>query len=236
MTDHNNAYGPQPTGPWQGPATPPLKPKKKKKWPWIVGIIAALFIFGSIGNAIGGDDKEAVAAAEADAGANAEAQAKADAEQAAEAEAAEEKAEAERLAAEEEAEKEAEEQRKKEEAEAKAEAKAAKAAEKARTVKVDAASLLAEYEGNEAAADEKYQGKVLQVTGTVEKVDTEFWDKDQYVVQLNDGSQWNFIFVNCNDVEKKQAAKIQAGSTVTVRGEFDDGGDLGVEIKDCKVL
>lgn len=57
-----------------------------------------------------------------------------------------------------------------------------------------------------------------------------------YVVRLDDGSPYSIISVNCNDVEAAQAAAVVPDSTVTVQGMFKDGGDLGVEIKDCRVL
>lgn len=101
---------------------------------------------------------------------------------------------------------------------------------------VDAAQLLADFKGNEAAADAKYKGKVLQVTGSVDKVDTEFLDKDQYIVRLDNGEQYSFLHVNCNDVTAAKAATIVPESTITVRGTFQDGGDLGVELKACEVL
>ncbi|MDI3195677.1 hypothetical protein QK290_14985 [Pseudarthrobacter sp. AL07] len=103
-------------------------------------------------------------------------------------------------------------------------------------VPVDAAQLLADFKGNEAAADAKYKGKVLQVTGSVDKVDTEFLDKDQYIVRLDSGDQFSFLHVNCNDVPAAKAAAIVPESTITVRGTFQDGGDLGVELKACEVL
>lgn len=103
-------------------------------------------------------------------------------------------------------------------------------------VPVQAAQLLADFDGNEAAADAKYKGKVLQVTGHVAEVDTEFLDKDQYVVRLDDGSQFSILHVNCNDLGAAEAAAVVAGSTVTVEGTFQDGGDLGVELKGCRVL
>lgn len=103
-------------------------------------------------------------------------------------------------------------------------------------VPVDAGQLLTDFKGNEAAADAKYKGKVLQVTGSVDKVDTEFLDKDQYVVRLDNGDQYSFLHVNCNDVTAAKAATIVPESTITVRGTFQDGGDLGVELKACEVL
>ena len=120
--------------------------------------------------------------------------------------------------------------------EKKAEEPAPKPELEPQAVKVAAGDMLAEFEGNEAAADAKYKGKLVQVTGHVEKVDTEFWDDEQYVVQLSNGDEWALWTVNCNDVSADAAAKVPANSNVTVRGTFDDGGDLGVEIKDCEIL
>lgn len=105
-----------------------------------------------------------------------------------------------------------------------------------KAVKVQAGQMLDEFDGNEAAADAKYVGKVVEVTGNVAKVDTEFFDNDRYVIRLDNGDDFAFLSVNCNDVSADVAAKVQSDSDVTVRGEFDDGGDLGVELKDCTVV
>ena len=115
-------------------------------------------------------------------------------------------------------------------------APAPKAPAAAEVVPVDAATLLADFEGNEAAADAKYKGKVLQVTGNVNKVDTEFLDKNQYIVRLDDGAEFSFLTVNCSDVAAAKAATVVPKSTITVQGTFQDGGDLGVELKACEVL
>lgn len=107
---------------------------------------------------------------------------------------------------------------------------------KSDAVRVQAGLMLEEFEGNEAAADAKYKGKDLIVTGKVEKVDTEFFDDNEYVIQLSGGGSFVVWTVNCNDVSADAAATIKPSSTVTVQGEFDDGGDLGVEIKDCELV
>ena len=101
------------------------------------------------------------------------------------------------------------------------------------TMNVSAVEMLKEFKGNEAAADMKYQGETLEVTGTAVKVDTEWLDDEQYVIQINGGGAWDILTVNCNDVSSSEAARVQVDSQVTVIGTFDDGGDLGVELKDC---
>ncbi|MGW6174082.1 hypothetical protein ACWF5H_11370 [Arthrobacter sp. NPDC055138] len=167
MTENNNPIPPA-QNPLQAPPAP--KSKKKKKWPWIVGIVVVLSLIGGIGNAINGEEKAAVAAAEASA--SAEAKAQEEAERKAEQE-AEEKAEAERKAAEEKAEKEAEEKRKKEEAaaEKKAKAEAKKAAAK-RKAKIDNAQPVSARQLSKLNKNpDKYADDVLVVYGRVYQFD-----------------------------------------------------------------
>lgn len=100
---------------------------------------------------------------------------------------------------------------------------------------VDAGVMLKEFDGNEAAADAKYKGKTLKVTGKVDKVDTELLDDNQYIIRLTGGDPYAIVSVNCNDISESAAAKVQKGSYTTVVGKFDDGGDLGVELKNCSL-
>ena len=48
---------------------------------------------------------------------------------------------------------------------------------------------------------------------------------------MSDGDEWAIWTVNFNDMSGDEAAKAKVGSTITMTGEFDDGGDLGVEMK-----
>lgn len=102
-------------------------------------------------------------------------------------------------------------------------------------VKVEAKKILKEFENNEAAADGKYKNKTLQVSGVVDKVDTEVFDDEKYVVNVGAGTQFDLITVNCNGQTSKAVAKIKKGQKITVVGAFDDGGDLGVELKPCQI-
>lgn len=112
--------------------------------------------------------------------------------------------------------------------------KAAPAAPKA--VKVRAAKILKEFDDNEAAADAKYKGKHLRVTGKVGKVDTELLDDSQYIIEIGSGDPYEFTYVNCDDQTSAVAAKIKKGQKVTVTADFEDGGDLGVEVKNCNLV
>lgn len=102
-------------------------------------------------------------------------------------------------------------------------------------VKVQAAAIMKEYEENEAAADGKYKGKTLQVSGVIDKIDTEFLDDEQYVINIGGGGQFEIFTVNCDDQEAKTVSSMKKGQKITVVGDFEDGGDLGVELQNCVV-
>ncbi len=106
---------------------------------------------------------------------------------------------------------------------------------KVATVKVDAATLIKEFSDNELAADTKYKGKNIQVSGTVEKIDTELWDDDKYILQISGGGDFEFFTVNCSGMSNEELATLTVGDDVTAVGKFDDGGDLGVDLKKCSL-
>ncbi len=102
--------------------------------------------------------------------------------------------------------------------------------------KVKAAAMLKEFDENEAAADAKYAGKLLRVTGVVDGVDTDMFNDDDYIIQLAGGGDYVILTVNCNGIPPSVAANVKKGQKATVVGKFDDGGDLGVELKDCALV
>ena len=105
-----------------------------------------------------------------------------------------------------------------------------------KAIEVEAKAILKEFEENEAAADQKYEGKVLQVTGIVDKIDTELFDEDEYIIQIGGGSDFEFFTVNADDQSADAVASLKKGQKITVIGEFEDGGDLGVELSNSKIV
>lgn len=102
-------------------------------------------------------------------------------------------------------------------------------------MKVEATAIMKQFEENEAAADGKYKGKTLQVSGIIDKIDTEFLDDEEYVINIGGGGDFVLFTVNCDDQAAKTVAKLKKGQKITVVGDFEDGGDLGVELSNCVV-
>jgi len=73
-------------------------------------------------------------------------------------------------------------------------------------ISVKASKIIKEFEDNEFAADNKYKGKTLKITGRVDKVDTELFDDSQYTLEL--GEEYELLSVSCYDIPNDQLAKV----------------------------
>lgn len=113
--------------------------------------------------------------------------------------------------------------------------KPAPAAPAGADVKVTAGAIIKEFEENELAADQKYKGKTVEVSGVVEKIDTELFNDDKYLLNITDGGEFEFLSVTCHDMDTQVLSTLNVGNPVKVIGDFDDGGDLGVDLKNCKL-
>ena len=74
---------------------------------------------------------------------------------------------------------------------------------------------------------------MLRITGRVDKIDTDMWDECKYILSLS--GKRDILSVSCYDMSSEELATLKHGQTVTVVGTFDDGGDLGVDVKDCRL-
>lgn len=109
---------------------------------------------------------------------------------------------------------------------------------KERTVTVPAAELLKEFADDPAAADRKYRGKYLEVTGVVDRVgkgrhETPF-------VVLHGGDREAKLRVECyfqpaGEDEAGRIGRLEDGKPATVRGEFD-GFVTNVQLRECVLV
>ena len=111
------------------------------------------------------------------------------------------------------------------------------AAPNAPPVAVKATDLTIAYDENELAADDKYKGKTLQVSGKVSNIAETL---GKYTVQL-EGHKKNgigLLSVMCKfeQSEKESITKLKKGQAVTLTG-IGDGKTLGfyVGLNECKI-
>lgn len=96
-------------------------------------------------------------------------------------------------------------------------------------------TLLNEYKDNEVRADAQFEGKLVQITGTVGEVKKDILG-DIYVT-LGTGAPFEIPVAQCffDDKHTKQAAMLSKGTTVTIRGRVD-GLMMNVIIKDAEFV
>ena len=107
--------------------------------------------------------------------------------------------------------------------------------QKARTVVVAAADLLKEFQDDPTAADRKYAGKYLELTGVVERS-----GQGQYnlpFVVLHAGDDTARVKVECffgymTAPDQARVKRLTKGQTITVRGEYD-GQVSNLQVREC---
>lgn len=99
-------------------------------------------------------------------------------------------------------------------------------------IKVTATILAGDYESNEIAADQKYKGKFVEITGTLKSIEAML------------GSQ--FITIEGNQIlsdiqcffdksKESELATLIKGKSITVRGKVD-GKSLNVGVRECEIV
>jgi hypothetical protein len=84
-------------------------------------------------------------------------------------------------------------------------------------LRVTATQLSTEYQSNEVAADAKYSGKELEVTGTVKSIDSGMFGSA--TVMLEGADLFYDVHCDIDDAQRDRAAKLTKGEKIVVRGK-----------------
>lgn len=101
--------------------------------------------------------------------------------------------------------------------------------------RVTAGQLLDEYDANEVAADMKYKGKLIAVTGYVQNITNS--STDEPGVWLAPSQVWAFFTVDCyfRIIHQPQVAQLREGQLITIVGVCHGEGFFSVELKECYI-
>jgi hypothetical protein len=98
--------------------------------------------------------------------------------------------------------------------------------------KMSAANLVSEFNENENAANNKYLGKIIEVTGPVAEVNNE----QDTVINISLGSNEELHKVSCRMDSRhfSEAKKYSEGNIITIKGTCD-GFLMDVELNRCVI-
>jgi hypothetical protein len=97
---------------------------------------------------------------------------------------------------------------------------------------ISAPQLYKDYEANGVAADQKYKGKLVEVSGTVDNIDKDILD--EIYVTLKGDEYFGSVQCYFADEFTDQTAKLTKGQKLTVIGTCD-GKIMNVLMKDCSI-
>ena len=99
-------------------------------------------------------------------------------------------------------------------------------------VKVSAADLFKAYEANEIAADQRFKGKLLEVSGKIDSIGKDLLDNPY--VSLKSGGQFDILGIQAffDEAATSQLAGLSKGQSVTLQCRCD-GKMMNVMLKDC---
>ena len=86
-------------------------------------------------------------------------------------------------------------------------------------VKVDAVTLYSEYETDDEAANAKYLGKIVEVSGTVRESTTD--ESGTVKVMLDSGSEMAGIICELDPLSEHKRTTFQSGEQVKLKGKCD---------------
>lgn len=101
---------------------------------------------------------------------------------------------------------------------------------------IEASVLIADYDANKLAADEKYKDKYVQTTAFIKNISSDI--VGQYYLSLNPVSDEYYFgtSLQCYFKDKDELTSLTNGSEVTVKGTMDEMSIGSIMIKDCAVV
>lgn len=103
---------------------------------------------------------------------------------------------------------------------------------KEEAIKVTASNLAKEYEDNEIAADQKYKGKIVEITGTIKSIEEMLGSK---FVTIEGNQILSDIQCFFDKSKESELATLQKNKSITVRGKVD-GKSINVGVKECEIV
>lgn len=101
-------------------------------------------------------------------------------------------------------------------------------------IKVSAIALATAYKDNEVAADAKYKGKIVEVTGIVDTIGKDILSTPY--ITLSTG-QYSFESIQCmfSKSDEAQLANVTKGKSMTLRGEVS-GKMMNIQVSGCSIV
>lgn len=102
-------------------------------------------------------------------------------------------------------------------------------------VKVNTQEFIAEFDKNQLAAEEKYKGKVVELTAYVDNISEDILGKPFLSLKPVNNEYYFDTSIQCYFKDKSELTSLENGQQVSVQGKVDTQSLGIISIKDCSV-
>lgn len=103
-------------------------------------------------------------------------------------------------------------------------------------MKVDGVEFLTEFDKNQLSAEDKYKGKLVELTAKIENISEDIGGSYFLSLKPEGYDQYSLNSIKCTFKDKSALTSLSNDQVVTVQGTVE-GQTIGiVDIKDCKLV
>ncbi len=102
-------------------------------------------------------------------------------------------------------------------------------------IEVSADDIFAEFQENEVAANQKYKGKLVKITGVVNNINAADAFISANILLSVDSSMFGSVQCNFNSNDSKSLSNVSKGQSVTIIGTCNGLASFNVMINDCEI-
>ena len=102
-------------------------------------------------------------------------------------------------------------------------------------IEISADDIFSAYQENEIAADERFKGKLVKITGIISAINSRDILTSANVLLSVDGSYLGCVQCNFNSSDAKDLASLEKGQTVTIIGTCKGLTTFNIMINACKL-
>lgn len=113
--------------------------------------------------------------------------------------------------------------------------KLCKALKKGEPLSLTASELYQAYEDNEVAADKKYKGTTIEVSGIIQEIAKDIVDKEPYVALKAGGNELATVRCYFPKERENTVAQLSKGQKVTIEGKCEGKNITAVVLKGCSL-
>ncbi len=103
-------------------------------------------------------------------------------------------------------------------------------------IKVSPEVLRAAYSANQVSADQTYQGKLLEISGTVDTIGKDILDEAYITFETNDSYAFDKVQCMFRVTNEGELVNLSKGQIVTVQGTMSGVVISGPIVKNCRVI